>query len=236
MNKPDFKWDGVNNDLVHLDEKGNRTVNREEFLKGETFIQDQYEHIYPVKEGDVVLDLGASIGIFTWKIMDRAAKVYAIEPLIDLIPFLKGNTVGYNVTTINAFLNSGESGEVLHTDNCINNFEPKLVRSINFKEFLNENNIEKIDYIKTDCEGGEYDLISNENIGWIKNNVRNIVGEWHLSTDEEKIEFRYFRDKFLPQFKNVEVYSVIDQKNIKWDLYNEHFLEYYNQVIIHIEV
>ena len=88
MNKPDFKWDGVNNDLVHLDEKGNRTVNREEFLKGETFIQDQYEHIYPVKEGDVVLDLGASIGIFTWKIMDRAAKVYAIEPLIDLIPFL----------------------------------------------------------------------------------------------------------------------------------------------------
>lgn len=234
--KPNFKWDGTSENLVHYDAKtGNRTVNRVDFLTDETFTQNCYEFVYPVKEDDIVLDLGASIGMFTWKIMDKASKVYSIEPMIDLIPFLKGNTVGYNVTIINAFLNSGETSEVLHTDNCINTFEPKMVRSINFKTFLKENNIDKIDYIKTDCEGGEYSLISNENIGWIKENVRNIVGEWHLSTPEEKIEFRYFRDKFLKQFKNVEVYS-LDKINISWDLYNEHFLEYYHQVLIHIEV
>ncbi len=68
---------------------------------------------------------------------------------------------------------------------------------------------------------------------YLLNNVRNIVGEWHLSRFSEKVEFRYFRDKYLKQFPNFEVYS-IDGVNIKWDLWNDHFIEYYNQVIIHI--
>jgi len=109
------------------------------------------------------------------------------------------------------------------------------VSTIMLKSFIKTNNIDKIDFIKTDCEGGEYALISNENIGWIKKNVRNIVGEWHLDQIEDKVEFRYFRDKFLSQFKNYEIYSV-DGHDVKWDIPNEHFINYYNQVIIHIEV
>ena len=40
-------------------------------------------------------------------------------------------------------------------------------------------------------------------------------------------------DKYLSQFKNVQIMSV-DGVNCTWDLYNEHFLEYYNQVMIYI--
>ena len=47
-------------------------------------------------------------------------------------------------------------------------------------------------------------------------------------------KFREFRDVYLKQFTNYEVYSV-DNIDIKWDLWNEHFLEYYRQVIIHID-
>jgi|TARA_R110000824_G_scaffold16161_1_gene67262 FkbM family methyltransferase len=229
--KQKFSWDGVTDDFT-----GDTGVIRDEFLANEIFTLDCYEHIYPVKEGDIVLDLGASIGPFTWKVMDRALKVYAVEPMIDLIPTIKKNTDGFPVTIINEVL-SPNNGEVEFNDGCINTFEPKMVKTVDFKTLLKENNIDKIDYIKTDCEGGEYDLINNVNLPWIKENVRNIVGEWHLAVGNEdlKADFRYFRDKFLPQFKNFEVYS-IDNCDIKWDLYNEHFLEYYRQILIHIEV
>ena len=229
--KQKFSWDGVTDDFT-----GDSEVVRDEFLANEIFTLDCYEHIYPVKEGDIVLDLGASIGPFTWKVMDRALKVYTVEPMIDLIPTIKKNTDGFPVTIINEVL-SPNNGEVEFNDGCINTFEPKMVKTVDFKTLLKENNIDKIDYIKTDCEGGEYDLINNVNLPWIKENVRNIVGEWHLAVGNEdlKADFRYFIDKFLPQFKNFEVYS-IDNCDIKWDLYNEHFLEYYRQVLIHIEV
>jgi len=38
----------------------------------------------------------------------------------------------------------------------------------------------------------------------------------------------------IPKFKKVVVNSV-DGIDISWDLYNEHFLEYYNQVIVYID-
>ena len=205
-----------------------------DFLAEEVFERDSYEHVYPVQEGDVVLDLGASLGPFTWKIMDKASKVYTVEPMIDLIPTIEKNTEGFPVTIINAAL-SHNNGEIEFNDNCVNDFKPKMVRTIDFKTLLKENNIDKIDFIKTDCEGGEYALINDVNLPWIKENVRNIVGEWHVGEKLQQMEFKYFRDKFLPQFKNFEIYS-IDNHSIKWDLYNDHFLEHYTQILIYIEV
>lgn len=224
--KKEFNWSAVAGNML-----SNFDLTRKEFLDNELFQNDCYEHLYPVREGDIVLDLGASIAPFTWKIMDKASKVYAVEPMSELIPCIKQNTEGYDVTIINKAL-SFENGVLEMTDDCINKFDVREVETTNFKTLLKDNNITKIDYIKTDCEGGEYFLFRDENMEFLKS-VRNIVGEFHLRSVPHKIEFRYFRDKFLPQFKHFEVYS-IDGTNIKWDLHNEHFLEYYNEVIIHI--
>ena len=208
------------------------------FVLEHEFINDvdgcSYEMIYPVQEGDIVLDLGASIGIFTWAIMDKASRFYTVEPLIDLIPTIKENTKGYPVTIINKLL-SFENSEVEFTDGCINNFEPKIVKTIDFKTLLKKNNLDYIDYIKVDIEGSEYSLFRDENMPFLLNNVRNIVGEFHLGTKELKTEFRYFRDKYLSQFKNFEVRSVdAGRANIKWDIGNDSFLEYYSEIMIHI--
>ena len=151
--KQKFSWDGVKDDKT-------MDVDRDKFLSNEIFTLDCYEHIYPVKEGDVVLDLGASIGPFTWKIMDKASKVYVVEPMIDLLPIIEKNTEGFPITIINSAL-SYNNGEIEFNDTCINTFEPKIVKTVDFKTLLKENNIDKIDYIKTDCEGGEYALIND---------------------------------------------------------------------------
>jgi len=72
-----------------------------------------------------------------------------------------------------------------------------------------------------------------ECISWLKDNLGVAVGEWHLSTPEQKQQFRVFRDVFLRLFPNHNVYSV-DGVDIKWDLWNDHFINYYKQVIIYI--
>ena len=108
------------------------------------------------------------------------------------------------------------------------------MEGITFQSFLKENNIDVINFMKTDCEGGEYDIFTIDNFSILKDTLRKVVGEWHLSTPELKEKFRVFRDVFLRLFPNHEVYA-IDGTPIKWDLWNEHFIEYYNEVIIYID-
>jgi hypothetical protein len=64
--------------------------------------------------------------------------------------------------------------------------------------------LNKIDFLKTDCEGGEYSIFTFDNLCWLKDNLGVAVGEWHLSTPELKQQFRVFRDVFLRLFPNHE--------------------------------
>ena len=49
----------------------------------EIFEQKLYEKFFEVKEGDVVLDVGASIGPFTYSVLHKKpSKVFCIEPSI----------------------------------------------------------------------------------------------------------------------------------------------------------
>jgi len=207
----------------------------------EIFEDNCYQTIYPVKPGDVVIDIGASVGPFSWSIKDKVSKIIAVEPSKEAASTFKENLKGYNAYVIEKALGKEEGMEnmiaVLNEDENSNqlNYAPKKVETISFKSIVEQHNLDRIDFIKTDCEGGEYNLFTDANMPYLLNNVRNIVGEFHLSSDfpELKVEFRYFRDKYLKQFPHFEVYS-IDGVNIKWDLWNDHFIEYYNMVNIHI--
>jgi hypothetical protein len=109
-----------------------------------------------------------------------------------------------------------------------------IAHGITFKQVVNDFNLQKIDFIKTDCEGGEYDIFNIENLTWIKNNVRKIVGEWHLDTVERKEQFKQFRDVYLRVFPNHQIFSV-DNIDIKWNLWSEDFIQYYQQIIVYID-
>ena len=217
---------------------GDTSHSFKEIITREIFKDKLYEQVFPIQKGDVVLDLGASVGPFTWSIMDRASKIIVVEPSIELIPIIEKNTLGYPVSIVNKALTKWDGSEILNsiyepfTQNPIWDIE-KEVQTISFKSIVEQYDLDRIDFIKTDCEGGEYSLFTEANMPYLLNNVRNIVGEFHLATPEYKVEFRYFRDKYLKQFSKYEVFS-LDGVNIKWDLFNDHFLEYYNEVIIHI--
>ena len=197
----------------------------------EIFNERIYEKEFQVEEGDTVVDVGASVGPFTYSILpSNPSRVFCIEPSNREFETLKKNLPHQNVTLINKGITSTNS---MVSSNMLFGGETEM-EGITFQSFLKENNIDVINFMKTDCEGGEYDIFTIDNFSILKDTLRKVVGEWHLSTPELKEKFRVFRDVFLRLFPNHEIYSV-DGTPIKWDLWNEHFIEYYNEVIIYID-
>jgi autotransporter strand-loop-strand O-heptosyltransferase len=196
----------------------------------EIFEYNIYERLFEVEEGDIVVDLGASLGPFTYSILPKNPKqCFVVEPLSYHIDILNKNVGQENVKIIQGAISDKKKLEI--TWDNITETSPTFT----FKEFLDDNNINKIDFLKCDCEGGEYDVFSKSNIEFLKT-IPKIVTEFHLRDDENfhQCKFRWFRDNILNMFENFEVYS-LDGVNIKWDLYNEHFIEYYNEVIFYFK-
>lgn len=187
-----------------------------------------YEKHFEVEEGDIVLDIGASVGDFLWSILDKKPQhCWAVEPLKDYYRTLTSNCYGKPVSFVNAAISDKKTIEI-YWDGMI-----ETPKTLSFEELILGFLIEKVDFMKVDCEGGEYDIFVENNLKYLKE-IKKIVIEFHLDTLETKLQFRRFRDNIIPKFKRVIVNSV-DGVDISWDLSNEHFLEYYNQIIVYID-
>jgi len=221
MNINNFNWGTSNEWYV-------RTIS------SEIFENKIYDKFFTVEENDIVLDFGASIGPYPYSILDKKPKhVFCFEPSFEEFPTLVLNTRVGPVTCVNKGV-SDKEGEFLFSSLFGSENKSGLAYSTTFKKIISDYNLKKIDLIKTDCEGGEYDIFNIENLFWIKENVRKIVGEWHLDSVERKEKFRVFRDVYLRIFDNYQVYSV-DNFDIKWSLWSDEFIDYYRQIIIYID-
>jgi FkbM family methyltransferase len=214
-------------------------------VEKEVFIDNVYQKFFKVEEGDIVFDVGASAGPFTHFIKDQnPGKVYCFEPHPELYQTLLGNVSGENVVCVNQAIGpvTGEFESAgLFNEDLLETCEDEnrqTIPSVKFKDFVEQNNITQIDFLKTDCEGGEYDIFNDENLQWIKNNVKKVAGEFHLGTPELQAKFLRFRETYLKQLNNYEIYSA-DYVNIKQHLYGtdngEWFLDYYTTINLYID-
>jgi hypothetical protein len=204
-----------------------------ETVEQEIFIDKIYEKYFEVEEGDVVFDIGASLGPFTYSILDKnPSHVFSMEPSFEEFKTLVLNTRQGPVTQINKGI-ADKIGE-FKFEYVFNNDNGNKLYSTTFKKLISDYNIKHIDFLKSDCEGGEYDIFNIENLFWIKENVKKISGEWHLRTPELKEKFRVFRDTYLRIFPNHQVLS-FNGVDIKWSLWNDDFIDYYSEIMIYID-
>jgi FkbM family methyltransferase len=204
-----------------------------EIVEQEIFVDKIYERYFGVEEGDIVFDIGASLGPFTYSILDKnPSHVFAMEPSFEEFKTLVLNTRQGPVTHINKGI-ADTVGE-FKFQYVFDNDNGNKLYSTTFKKIISDYNIKQIDFLKSDCEGGEYDIFNSENIFWIKENVKKISGEWHLRTPELKQKFRIFRDTYLRLFPNHQVIS-FNGVDIKSNLWNDEFINYYAEIMIYID-
>lgn len=234
--KENFKWGNTFDwGIAARNEWFKNTVEKE------IFEQNVYEKFKEVKNGDVVLDIGASAGPFTYSIKDKnPSKVICIEPHPSLFKTLQKNTSEMEfVTCVNKAIGSIDGFEEqfgLFNPDLIETAEDEnkeTLETIRFNTLLKENDVEFIDFIKIDCEGGEYDIFTDENINWFEKNVRYVAGEWHLSNQVFKDKFRKFRDTYLKRF-DFKIYSC-DEVDITDTVWDEWFIEYYKTISLYID-
>jgi FkbM family methyltransferase len=194
-----------------------------------------------VEEGDVVFDVGASVGPFSFSILSsQPSKIYCFEPHEILFKTLKKN-LGDKAVCINAGIAESDGETVLNglynPDSMAMWSYPTMAKTINFMSFVKKNGIEKIDFLKCDCEGGEYCIFDPKNKEWILGHVRKVAGEWHLHNPELKNKFRIFRDNMLLGLPD-ELYQInsMDGQNIKEGLLSEEFIQNNTCIMVYMRM
>ena len=170
----------------------------------EIFYDKVYERDFVrLNINDVVVDIGANYGVFSlYSQMFNPSKVYAVEPLKATFKSMKKNLTEYGVTCINKAVSSENGFEkFMITEVNGNNFSEKnengfhpssvigeeIVETITINQFISALDIERIDFIKVDCEGGELDLFRTIDKEYLQNNVGKIAIEYHSKEIHDEI-------------------------------------------------
>lgn len=208
----------------------NEIVNR--CIEQEVMRDDVYQRFRKVTRNDTVLDIGANVGAFTVKALERAPKaIYCIEPSNTLIEILKKNTADYGQTRIEyinrAFAAETNQKKAIEDGVHIYDHLGSTYPTIRFDDFIREYSIERIEFLKMDCDGGEYDIFTPENQHFITTRVDYIAGEWHLCGLPDALrKFKEFSQRYLTPHTRFTVFDKGGDE-ITDQLFTAGFLERY---------
>lgn len=187
-----------------------RPCNTEMSMFIEIWIDKCYnQHGFKIRDSDIVIDIGGNIGMFSAYAAKEnvSGKIYAFEPIKENYEIFKENILLNNMQSnvnvnnvavakvagkveMNIF-DAGNSGtsSLYNKDN--KESRKTEVEAINLENFILVNNIKRIDFLKVDCEGAEYEIILN-----LPKEVLNIIDkmviESHLNTEHDEIDLIYF--------------------------------------------
>ena len=125
--------------------------------------QYDVKNIFEVKEDATIFDIGAWKGdtaYFFSKKCSNKARIYAFEPddyAFQILEKIKEKYKLNNVITKNILLSNAE--KEIDFISMIENTPTIKKNAITIDKFVEENNIEKIDYIKMDVEGAEKNIL-----------------------------------------------------------------------------
>jgi len=163
---------------------------------------------FEIKLKDIIIDIGANIGIFSIYAAKKAiyGKIYSFEPFKSHYRrFLKNIELNKikNIKPFNLAVSKKEGEQRLflseinsggHSLHPIKGQESVIIKTLTLNKIIKENKLKKIDLLKLDCEGSEYEIIystSKKNLKIIKK----IVLEYE-NIDKNKNNLKYLK-KFL---------------------------------------
>ena len=179
----------------------------------------------------IVFGVGGFKGEFTERIQQICdCNIYIFEPVkeyFELIkekqksnPKVRSYNFGLGGITMNAKINkTGSSSSVFIDANNNDQFQEIEIESIT--EFITSNNINKIDLIKINIEGGEFDLLDSLlNNQKVINSVNTLLIQFHDFIPDAEKKRNVIQEKLSKTHQKVFDYPFIWEK---WDYnYNLH--------------
>lgn len=185
----------------------------------------------------VIIDGGANVGNYSRQLTKycMGSKIYAFEPVGETFAILESNMKGYdNVITIMQGLFSEKATKRIslfpsNTHSSLFEIEGNKHKSIGYidinlvagDEFLRDYKINKVDFLKLDLEGAEYDAILGFKEILKKQDVRLIQFEFgYINITTKKLlidfynlfeEFGYILGKVFPKIVEFRDYNLIHE-------------------------
>ncbi|MFZ1527965.1 MAG: FkbM family methyltransferase [Ferruginibacter sp.] len=175
----------------------------------EIFMEDVYDIGHLLKRlppNPVVIDIGANAGFFDILLLSkiRSARIFAYEPLpsntayiekvMEKNPFMKQQVslhqkavTGTEKDELVLYMEDTEDNQVVASvfDGFNKeNLKKTVLPAISLTKIITENDLQKIDLLKMDCEGSEYDILRNS-APEILNRARFMSIEVHDVDDKE---------------------------------------------------
>ncbi len=182
-----------------LNEIERRVIVREVFLTRTYFPTITTDQNFDIRESDIVIDIGAQVGIFSVYAAKIAKKgyVYAFEPVGEnfarLIEHVNINSIK-NISLVNKgvsdrnksaelFLCEGNTGGHSLNENKFRSLKEKprgavTIECVSLQSIFDTNGIEICDFLKLDCEGEEANILTNLPDPYFSR-IRKIALEFH---------------------------------------------------------
>ena len=157
---------------------------------------------YNLNENSIVFDIGGYEGTFAQNIVERYnSTVYIFEPVTEF--YNKISDRFSNSSKIKVF-NFGLSNktkyiEIALSDDAssihIDSNKKERIKLVNIVEFIRNNNIQRIDLMKINIEGGEFDILPELIDSKIIESIENIQIQFHSFIDDSKYKREMIREK-----------------------------------------
>jgi len=213
---------------------------------------DFQSHVYQnkfvqLKDDDIIFDVGANVGIMSLFFANKAknGQVYSFEPTHYALNKFKKNLslnpeLANRIIVTNTFVSakSDANPDIIafsswsltnrtdkdHEFHLGTPMSAEGVPSITMDDFVAKNNINKLDFIKVDTDGHEYEVFSGA-----KNTIATlrpkIIFELGLYVMKEKnFDFDFYWNYFHPL--NYKLYDLTNTEEITIDNYTKHLPKY----------
>jgi len=166
------------------------------FINDEIYSSRVYDQFYTIKNNDMIVDVGAHVGVFTLRAARKARKglVLAIEPHPYNYWLLKCNMMVNKLTNIKALelalWSSNGTTRLYLEDSDILRFQGKEyleVKTRTLDTVVRELGINRVDFIKLDTEGAELEILQGAEETLRRNDPFLSIAAYHTPTEVQEI-------------------------------------------------